>query len=681
MSKHQYNFSTSTANSEYVDSAGTTLLGSPLSSRKGSHDGPEKYAEVELERFDARQRKDGVEQADSDDEDGDEDGTREDGRLLAPSKSNEEEASDRTNALTRQLTSDDEPPPPSSDDNDKPVSWSQLPRKTQLFILALARLSEPLAQTSLNSYMFYQLKTFTLPDGSAPSDATVSRQAGMLAAGFTGAQFLTAMLWGRLADSERFGRKRVILIGLLGTAVGALGFGFSESFVMAMVWRCVGGILNGNIGVMRTMISEIIREKRFQSRAFLLMPMTFNIGVIIGPLIGGLLADPVGSYPEVFGPGGDIGGKEGVWWLTRWPYALPNVVNAGFLLLSALLAIFGLEETLEGLRGKEDWGVKIGRWVARTLFRRRQRQEYRPLLDEDRGAAQEEDVEMSAASPKHEKPPSPGPRRKLPFRRIWTRNVLFTLLAHGLLAMHVGTFNNLWFVFLSTPRYDANATTTAQHLQPRADDVLDIPPNYTPRAPFTFTGGLALPPSSIGAALAILGCIGLPLQLFLYPSLSFTLGTAPSYRLSLLLFPLSYFLTPYLSVLPSTSTPPDQASGPAVWLGIILVLAIQVLARTFALPASTILVNNSSPHPSVLGTLHGIAQSASSFTRTVGPVLAGWLYGVGLGRGVVGLAWWCMAAVAVVGAVAGRFVWEGDGHEVKMEGEDEDEVGRGGGQR
>ena len=108
----------------------------------------------------------------------------------------------------------------------------------------------------------------------------------MLAAAFTGAQFMTAMMWGRMADWERMGRKRVILVGLTGTAVGSLGFGFSDSFAMAMFWRAVGGVLNGNVGVMRTMISEIVRKKKFFSRAFLLMPMTFNIGVLVGPVLG-----------------------------------------------------------------------------------------------------------------------------------------------------------------------------------------------------------------------------------------------------------------------------------------------------------------------------------------------------------------------------------------------------------
>lgn len=95
----------------------------------------------------------------------------------------------------------------------------------------------------------------------------------------------------------------------------------------------------------------------------MILPMTFNIGVIIGPILGrfsrlsdrllaransgatgGLLADPVGSYPSVFGPGSALGGKDGVHWMTKWPYALPNLVSAFFLLNSALALSLGLEE-------------------------------------------------------------------------------------------------------------------------------------------------------------------------------------------------------------------------------------------------------------------------------------------------------------------------------------------------
>ena len=163
-----------------------------------------------------------------------------------------------------------------------PVAWRELPRKDQLLVITLARLSEPLTQTSLGSYLFYQLQSF---DPSLP-DSTISYQAGIIQAAFPAAQFLTAMLWGRYADSEHGGRKRVLYFGLLGTMLSIIGFGFSHSFPMAVAFRCMGGVLNGNIGVMRTMISEIIKEKKYQSKAFLVLPMTFNIGVILGPILG-----------------------------------------------------------------------------------------------------------------------------------------------------------------------------------------------------------------------------------------------------------------------------------------------------------------------------------------------------------------------------------------------------------
>lgn len=55
----------------------------------------------------------------------------------------------------------------------------------------------------------------------------------------------------------------MLLIGSLGTCLSCLGFGFSRSFVAAAVFRTLGGVLNSNVGVMRTMIAEIIEEKKY----------------------------------------------------------------------------------------------------------------------------------------------------------------------------------------------------------------------------------------------------------------------------------------------------------------------------------------------------------------------------------------------------------------------------------
>ncbi|KAF7565771.1 PTR2, Dipeptide-tripeptide permease [Pyrenophora tritici-repentis] len=427
---------------------------------------------------------------------------------------------------------------------DQPVSWSSLPRKDQLFVLMLARLSEPLTQTSLGSYLYYQLQSF---DPSLP-ESTISYQAGIIGAAFPATQFVTAMMWGRFSDSEYGGRKRSIYLGLLGTMLSIIGFGFSHSFAMAVTFRCLGGILNGNVGVMRTMISEIIKEKKFQSRAFLILPMIFNIGVIVGPVLGGVLADPIASYPSLFGPNSTFGGKDGVYWMKTYPYALPNLISAIFLFLSSFAVLFFLEETSDLCKHKPDPCLRFGHWLIRTLLC------YPASRASGYTAVPNSDVELHRpdSAVYLENPKKPVFRQKLPFRRIWTANLSTTLLAHGVLAMHVGTFNGLWNLHLSTPRYDL------EHPHPTG---------FIPHGIF-FTGGLGMPPSRIGLALAIIGVIGIPLQLLVYPRLSHRLGTTSCYRIFLALFPVMYTITPFLSLVPSTTPPPEGVSGPWVWMAI-----------------------------------------------------------------------------------------------------------------
>lgn len=272
----------------------------------------------------------------------------------------------------------------------------------------------------------------------------------------------------------------------------------------------------------------------------------------------------------------------------------------------------------------------------------------------------EEDVEVSPVSPIPKRTKVvPRYRQKLHFRRIFTKNVMFTLLAHGLLARHVGTFNNLWFVFLSTPV---------------DDPAHPHPPTYKRRLPFIFTGGLGMPPRDVGFVTAIFGTIGICMQLFIYPVVNAKLGVVKSWRIFLYCFPVAYALAPYLAVVPSRTPPPAEKDGILLYLAMCGVLFIQVLARTFALPAATILINNCSPHPSVLGSIHGIGQSVSSGARTIGPVLGGFFYGLDLSHGVVGAVWWGLSGVAICGCVASNWVREGDGHETWLEGDDEAEA-------
>lgn len=162
---------------------------------------------------------------------------------------------------------------------DGPVTWMSLPRKDQLSILFLCRLVDFLQVASVQAYVFYQLRHLD----DTKSDAEISGQVGVLQGAFTGAQVLTAILWGKAADANWCGRKTVLVVGLFGTAVSCLGYGFASSFYWAVFWRAFGGAINGLVGIIRTMIAEITVERKYQSRAFLLLPMSFNVAGILGP--------------------------------------------------------------------------------------------------------------------------------------------------------------------------------------------------------------------------------------------------------------------------------------------------------------------------------------------------------------------------------------------------------------
>lgn len=392
------------------------------------------------------------------------------------------------------------------------------------------------------------------------------------------------------------------------------------------------------------MLSEIIQEKKYQSRAFLLLPMCFNIGIVVGPVIGGYLADPVAAFPNVFGPGSTLGGKDGVGWMTAYPYSLPNLFSGVFIFISAMSVVFGLDETHEALRHKPDYGRRIGKLITGIICRSQRNTDGYSRVAPDETEMQatpgQHVVPRSVSDPEQQTSPTAttatDPKTtpaKSPFRRILTRNVLLTLTAHHLLAFHLSTFNALVVLLLPAP-HSANTTHHFPSLR--------------------WTGGLGLTQEKVGLAMAILGIIGLPLQIFLYPPLNTKLGTLPGYRTFLPFSILAYVAIPFLVLVP-------ERPAWLVWVLLSVVLGSQVLARTFALTGTVILVNNSSPGRDALGTVHGVAQSASSAARMLGPTVGGWLLGLGLSANFVGGVWWLMAGVAAVNWALLFLIYEGDG--------------------
>ena len=472
-------------------------------------------------------------------------------------------------------------------------------------------------------------------------DAEISYQSGILQGVFTAAQIFTGVMWGRIADMPWSGRKTVILIGLIAQGFSCVGVAFSTSFISAVIWRCLGGAANCTVGGARTALSEVT-EKRYHSRTFLLLPLAFNVANIFGPILGGLLANPIRNYPGLFGSHSTFGGKEGVQWLIKYPYAAPNLLSAFVLFIDALMVWLFLRETLEIRKYTRDRGIEVADqlryYINRLIF---QKFGYAPVGQTD-GPDSMDDEElhvngtpMTPMTPKeHDKALPPPSTPTPPFYRALTKNVLLVLSTVAIFDFQMGGFASLWIIFLSSSRRTSDETAAIS-------------------LPFTFTGGLGFKPSTVGLAMSILGILGIILQLSLYPKVNARYGLLRSTRFSLFVFPIAYALAPYLSLLanPTTAT--------ILWFGIIGVLLLQVGARTFAMPGAILLINNSSPSPAMLGTIHGMGAATSSAFRTIGPIVSGHLYAKGLEGGSVGYAWWWLAAVSVLGCVPTFFARDG----------------------
>jgi MFS family permease len=130
-------------------------------------------------------------------------------------------------------------------EDDEGSTWLSLPEKSHLAILFTSRLFDFVQIIAIQTYVLDQLKSF---DGLI-SDSKASQQVGLLNGSFTAAQALTSLLWGRLSDVAGVGRRPVFLIGLLGSVMACIGFGFSQSFLQALFCRIIGGAINGNGGI------------------------------------------------------------------------------------------------------------------------------------------------------------------------------------------------------------------------------------------------------------------------------------------------------------------------------------------------------------------------------------------------------------------------------------------------
>lgn len=125
------------------------------------------------------------------------------------------------------------------------------------------------------------------------------------------------------ALSDRFGRRPLLLLCLLGSSIGYLIFGIGGALWVLFLGRIIEGLTGGSIGTIFAYFADITpREQR--TKYFGWVAAMVGVGTMLGPVVGGLLA--------------------------KFGYAVPLYVGAGITLLTMLFGLFAMPESLDKSR-------------------------------------------------------------------------------------------------------------------------------------------------------------------------------------------------------------------------------------------------------------------------------------------------------------------------------------------
>ncbi|XP_057980961.1 protein ZINC INDUCED FACILITATOR-LIKE 1 [Malania oleifera] len=199
----------------------------------------------------------------------------------------------------------------------------------ELFSVWMVVLCTALPISSLFPFLYFMIRDF----GIAKRDEDIGYYAGYVGSSFMFGRALTSVFWGVVSD--RYGRKPVIIIGTFTVVVFNTLFGLSLNFWMAISTRFLLGSLNGLLGPIKAYAAEIFRDEH-QALGLSAISTAWGLGLIVGPALGGFLAQPAEKYPSLFA-------KESLF--GRFPYFLPCLCISLFALV-VCIASFRLPETL-----------------------------------------------------------------------------------------------------------------------------------------------------------------------------------------------------------------------------------------------------------------------------------------------------------------------------------------------
>ena len=167
-----------------------------------------------------------------------------------------------------------------------------------------------------------------------------STQAGLLMATYSVMQFLFSPLWGRFSD--RLGRKKILLICLVGEAISYVAFAYARSLEGLFIARALTGFFGASLSTANAAMADITGEKD-RSKGMALIGAAFGLGFVVGPALGGGLA----LLSENF---------------STAPFFRTTFVSLSVSVLFLLTFLFAIKMLPETLKVENRTKSKKGRW-------------------------------------------------------------------------------------------------------------------------------------------------------------------------------------------------------------------------------------------------------------------------------------------------------------------------------
>jgi MFS transporter, DHA1 family, tetracycline resistance protein len=120
---------------------------------------------------------------------------------------------------------------------------------------------------------------------------------GMILSSYSLMQLLFAPLLGSLSD--HYGRRPIIMLGLLGSSISYMIYGFAASFTMLLISRAVHGACAGTVATAQAYVADTTAESE-RAHGMGMIGAAFGLGFVLGPALGGLLGHSNLRVPVLF---------------------------------------------------------------------------------------------------------------------------------------------------------------------------------------------------------------------------------------------------------------------------------------------------------------------------------------------------------------------------------------------